>query len=160
VEFLAVCMPLLLLFMGTTEMAFFYASKLLTQYAANRAVRAAVVILPEDPIFFASAGDRMDRISLAAQIALGEAAAGPGQSPYVRVEVCTAAACPIPDPSWVGRDESVRVTVQYDHPCRVALVDRLLCSATPGSRYLRRTIEAQASLPNQGADYAYRSAAQ
>jgi len=48
VEFLVVVVPLLTLFLGITQLALIYGADLLVQHAAAKAVRAAVVILPDD----------------------------------------------------------------------------------------------------------------
>ena len=48
VEFLVVIIPFLTLFLGLTQLALVYSAQLMVEHAAARAVRAAVVILPDD----------------------------------------------------------------------------------------------------------------
>ena len=48
VEFLIVVMPFLLLFLGLTQLGLIYGAQLLVEHAAAKAVRAAVVVLPDD----------------------------------------------------------------------------------------------------------------
>ena len=57
VEFLIVLPPLLLLFFGLTQMGLVYGAELLVQHAAARAVRAAIVVLPDDDEDAEYAGD-------------------------------------------------------------------------------------------------------
>jgi hypothetical protein len=49
VEFLLVFLPVFLLFLAVIQLGFVYAARLVVQHAANRAVRAAVVIIDDDP---------------------------------------------------------------------------------------------------------------
>ena len=62
VEFLLVFMPVFLLFLCIVELGFVYAARLVVQHAATRAVRAAVVILDDDPARYA--GERRGRVDL------------------------------------------------------------------------------------------------
>jgi len=52
VEFLLVFLPVFLLFLCILELGFLYTGRLVAQHAATRAVRAAVVILDDDPAFY------------------------------------------------------------------------------------------------------------
>lgn len=47
-EFVIVVMPFLILFLGLTQLALVYGAQLMVEHAASKAVRAAVVILPDD----------------------------------------------------------------------------------------------------------------
>lgn len=49
VEFLLVFLPVFLLFLAVVQLGFVYAARLVVQHSANRAVRAAVVIIDDDP---------------------------------------------------------------------------------------------------------------
>jgi hypothetical protein len=62
VEFLIVAPPLLLLFFGLTQIALVYAAELLVQHAAARAVRAAIVVLPDDDEDADYAGDEVNTL--------------------------------------------------------------------------------------------------
>ncbi len=48
VEFLIVIIPFLVLFLGLTQLALVYGAQLMVEHAASKAVRAAVVVLPDD----------------------------------------------------------------------------------------------------------------
>jgi hypothetical protein len=69
VEFLMVFMPIFLLFLAAVELGMVYAARLVVQHAANRAARAAVVVLDDDPARYG--GERRGRVELTG------AAAGP-----------------------------------------------------------------------------------
>ncbi len=47
-EFLLVIIPFLILFFGLTQLGLIYGADLMVRHAANKAVRAAIVILPDD----------------------------------------------------------------------------------------------------------------
>jgi len=78
VEFLIVLPPLLLLFFGLTQIALVYGAKLLVQHAAARAVRAAIVVLPDDHEDADYAGDPINSIGESGEglEAYGNAASG------------------------------------------------------------------------------------
>jgi hypothetical protein len=52
VEFLLVILPFLLMFLGLTHLGLLYSAHLLVSHAAAKAVRAAVVILPDEHGFY------------------------------------------------------------------------------------------------------------
>ena len=47
-EFLVVVIPFLILFLGLTQLALIYGAQLMVEHAAGKAVRAAIVVLPDD----------------------------------------------------------------------------------------------------------------
>jgi len=49
VEFLIAFLPVFIMFLGMIQAALMYSANLVVTHAANRAVRAAVVVLPDDP---------------------------------------------------------------------------------------------------------------
>jgi hypothetical protein len=51
-EFLMAFTPFFLLFLGTIQTAFIAAGSIVVQSAASKAARAAMVVLPDDPIFY------------------------------------------------------------------------------------------------------------
>lgn len=55
VEFLVVILPFLMLILGIIQLVMLYVAATLTQHAANEAVRAAVVVLDDDPRFYGGA---------------------------------------------------------------------------------------------------------
>jgi Flp pilus assembly protein TadG len=62
VEFLIVMPPLLLLFFGLAQLGLLYGAELLVQHAAARAVRAAIVVLPDDDEGADYAGDAVNSV--------------------------------------------------------------------------------------------------
>ena len=55
VEFLVVILPFLILILGIIQLVMLYVAATLTQHAADQAVRAAVVVLDDDPRFYGGA---------------------------------------------------------------------------------------------------------
>ena len=55
VEFLVVILPFLMLILGIIQLVMLYVAATLTQHAANEAVRAAVVVLDDDPRYYGGA---------------------------------------------------------------------------------------------------------
>ncbi|MCS6799546.1 MAG: pilus assembly protein [Myxococcota bacterium] len=62
VEFLIAFIPLFVMFLGMLQAAMMYAAQLVVQHAANRAARAAVVVLPDDPARYD--GDPVNQIEM------------------------------------------------------------------------------------------------
>ena len=52
VEFLLAFVPILTLFLGLVQLGLLYAGNLVVQHAAHRAVRAAMVVLDDDPRYY------------------------------------------------------------------------------------------------------------
>jgi Flp pilus assembly protein TadG len=143
VEFLAVFMPLFIFFLSLVQLIFVQTASLVTSHAAMTAVRAAVVVLHDDPALYGgiaqgnASGPRLADITRAAAIPLsalgpeGEGLTVQAGGPY-------------------GRDQSVTVIVTYDYKCRVPGGAFFVCG--PGG--VKKLI-AQSSMPNQGAEYTY-----
>jgi hypothetical protein len=67
VEFLLVFMPIFLLFLAVVELGLVYAAQLVVQHSANRAARAAVVVIDDDPARYGGeARGRLDMTGTAA----------------------------------------------------------------------------------------------
>jgi Flp pilus assembly protein TadG len=169
VEFLVVFLPLLMLVLCLIQLALVYVGKAATQRAANAAVRAAVVVLDDDPRYYGGAarnhasGARLEAIRRAAVIPLAslsahagtvERAVGLGEGGLGEGLAWADGATTVSFPSGtsVGRESDVTVRVTHRFHCGVPLGRWVLCARGGG-----RTIElrAEATLPNQGARYAY-----
>lgn len=167
VEFLIVFLPLLTVILGLIQLSFIYVGKSVTQRSANAAVRAAVVVLDDDPRYYggvgrnSATGARLTDIEDAAAIPLMslsadrdtvEKAIGRGLSgasanlAYARSHMQLS----FPGGSSPGLESDVTVRVSFDFNCGVPLGRLILCGAD-------HTIDlaAEATLPNQGARYAY-----
>ena len=169
VEFLIVFLPLLALIMCMIQLALIYAGKLVTQHAADTAVRAAVVVLDDDPRYYGgaardtAAGPRLADIKRAAVVPLAslssyggtvERAVGLGEAGLSDALAAADAATQLrfPRGAHVGLESDVTVEVDYDFHCGVPLARWILCAAG-GGRSIQ--LRASATLPNQGAPYAY-----
>jgi Flp pilus assembly protein TadG len=143
VEFLAVFMPLFLFFLSLVQLIFVQTASLITSHAAMTAVRAAVVVIHDDPKLYGgiaegnASGARLTDITRAAAIPLsalgpeGEGVTVDAGGPY-------------------SRDQMVTVTVTYDYKCRVPGGAFFVCGPSGV-----KTLSAQATMPNQGAEYKY-----
>lgn len=143
VEFLAVFLPLFMFFLSLVQLIFVQTASLITNHAAMTAVRAAVVVVHDDPAAYGGvpegsvSGARLADIQRAAEIPL--AALGPeGQGVTVDVG------------SSYTRDQLITVRVSYDYKCRVPGGALVVC----GPSGIKK-LAAEASMPNQGADYRY-----
>lgn len=169
VEFLVVFLPLLMLILCLVQLALIYVGKVTTQRAANAAVRAAVVILDDDPRYYGGAprnvatGARLEDIRHAAVIplsslsaasgtverAVGLGEAGLGASLGYADRATTVS---FPGGARFGLEADVTVRVTHRFRCSVPLGRWILC-ARGGGRFIE--LNQQATLPNQGARYAY-----
>lgn len=178
IEMVYVIFPFLWLVLGIIQIALIELGKIGTMRAANAAVRAAVVVLDDDPRLYGGAGRnsappgsaRMAAIERAAAIALV-----PFEPPVPRPRFVVEYAIETPDPNTplpalltpagkllgqldvsfangggtFGNDANVTVEVALDFTCQVPLVRAFMCDGGE----LRLT--SQATLPNQGAPYTY-----
>lgn len=167
VEFLIVFLVFLTVILGITQLALIYVGRAVTQRSANAAVRAAVVMLDDDPRCYGGAprnvatGQRREDIEMAAYVplmalssyagtvdrAIGRGMSGAGDS---LAYAARATRVEFPGGRSVGREGDVTVRVEHDFNCGVPLGRLVLCGAD-------HTIElvAEATLPNQGASYHY-----
>lgn len=131
VEFLAAFLPIFLFFLALVQLAFIWTADLVVKHAATIGVRQAVVTFTDPTLN----GGQQAIVEEAARFpiqALGNAGSA-------QVEVVGQGA----------RDGIVTVTVRYNYACRVPGGSWLTCGGAT------KTMEAQASLPNQGVDYIY-----
>jgi Flp pilus assembly protein TadG len=169
VELLVVFLPILMLVLCLVQLTLIYVGKATTQRAANAAVRAAVVVLDDDPRYYGGAprnvatGARLEAIRHAAVIplsslsaasgtverAVGVGDAGLGASLASADRATTVS---FPGGARFGLEQDVTVKVTHRFRCGVPLGRWILCARGGGD-----TIElhAEATLPNQGARYAY-----
>jgi len=150
VEFLIAFMPLLLMFSGLLQLGMAQIAAIVTQHAAVTAARAAMVILPDNPIYYDTGvdqigGQRSAEIQLAAQKTLS--AIDP--SPQVQVRFVGAPGGNTPVTS-VGRFDVLHAQVLYQYPCRIPIGNVLVCG--PGASKL---LTAESDMPNQGANENY-----
>jgi len=110
VEFLMAFVPLFILFLGIAQVSLLFGARLVVEHAAQRAARAAAVVLPDDPVHYddeptGSLGGRplvyqdlihgLSRLGVGVstgELRRGEPASGP---PSRRSEVTLAAALPL-----------------------------------------------------------------
>jgi len=152
VEFLIAFLPMFIFFMCLLQMAGVHMAKLDTLHAAETGVRAAIVVLPDDPAQYNKIevgridGKRRDDIVKAASLPLAAVRSVAG----VKVTFPSSAGGN-DDRTAVGRDELVRVKVSAIYRCTIPIAKFFVCDALTTTRKLT----AEAALPNQGADYSY-----
>jgi len=178
VELLFAFVPFVILVLGIIQLALLENGKIVSERAANAAVRAAVVILDDDPRRYGGSprnstfpGPRLREIQRAATIALA-----PLDPPVTRQSGSLFAALLVPPasldlpalltPTGGGLGRRVRVSfvggtlnpglhdritvrLDYDFACRVPVGRAVVC------RNGIRRLTSQATLTNQGAPYAY-----
>jgi len=121
-----------------------YTAHLVVQHAAVAAVRAAVVVGPDDPRFYSnqalddlSGGERLDDVKTAAALVLGAIPAF--QAAGFKVELS----------GTFEANQEITAKVTADYACRVAALNPACGLAA------FRHVSATASLPYQGAKYQF-----
>jgi hypothetical protein len=154
VEFLVVFLPLLTLFLSLVQLAFVEIANLVTKHAAVGAVRAAIVVLPDNPQSYKSndkginhaEGERFDVIKTAAKARLLAVSVNPQAD--------------VTFPTSPGGDDNktvyqvgdtVRVQVTFDYPCRIPIGSRFVCNFLT----LHKKLKGEAAMPLQSASYEY-----
>jgi hypothetical protein len=130
------------IFMTLVQLAYLEVACLATEHATVVATRAASVILADDPKLYdtdvgVAGGKRLVDITEAARMPLHVSS----DAPKVKVT--------FPDRSTFREGDQVRLRVDYEYPCTIA-IGRWLCG-TSGTRHIVR----EASMPYQGAGYTY-----
>ncbi len=171
VEFLVVVVPFFLFVMCVFQAALLEFADLVVGRAASAAARSAVVVLDDDPQLYggeprnsvSAGGARLDAIRRGAANALAAlpSAAGAERSDKLTVSF----------PQGPGAQQMrahfepaamVTVRVAYRFTCGVPMARRLMCrdggTGPDGDSTL--LVQGEASLPNQGARYAYPGGAQ
>jgi hypothetical protein len=144
VEFLIVFLPVFFFFLSLLQLIFVQTANLITKHAASKAVRAAVVVLPDDPIYYGGtsvgefSGQRMTDIEHAAQVPLGTMGAAEATAAKITIE------------GGYSRNALLTAKIDYQYKCKVPWGRFVVCGASNFKH-----ISAEATLTNQGADYAY-----
>ena len=152
VEFLIAFLPLFVMFMSLVQLAFVVVANIATKNAAVAAVRAAVVVLPDDPAFYD--GEAVNKTSEHRKQAIEAAAKAR------LLSVSTEPKIELIFPSSAGgednrtafqRDDLVRVRLTFDYPCKIPIGSLFVCKSLD----LHKKLKAEAAMPMQGAGYDY-----
>jgi hypothetical protein len=152
VEFLIVFLPMFVLFMSLVQFAFVEVANLVTKHAAVTAVRAAIVVLPDDPAYYEKApvnkptGGRKEAIEAAARARLLAVATLPMLE--VKFPVAPGAS---DEKTQYAQDDVVRVRIEFDYKCGIPIGARFVCNLLTQ----HKTLKAEAAMPLQGAGYEY-----
>lgn len=146
VEFLVALVPMFTLFWGLVQLNGLFLADLVTQHAAVTAVRAAVVCEPDDHLQRPESGQ--DCADAAVRELLGIGSAKKTVAAIAGASVSLAGASPT-------GNGPVTATVRAEYRCEVPLVGWLVCGLAGGSGVGSAVIVRKATLPNQGAFYAY-----
>jgi hypothetical protein len=144
VEFLIAFLPVFFFFLSLLQLIFLQTASLITHHAAANAVRAAVVVLPDDPKHYNNvpvgsfSGQRKSDIEKAAQI------------PLATMGLLEAAATKVTIKPSYARNALLTAKVEYQYHCKVPWGRFLICGFTNFKK-----ITAEASMTNQGALYEY-----
>ncbi|AKT36529.1 TadE/TadG family type IV pilus assembly protein [Chondromyces crocatus] len=143
VEFLGAFFPLFTMFLALVQFGFIQTASIIVQHSAIRASRTAAVILHDNPAHYG--GALQGTVTAQKREMVLDDARGPlkslGNANQTNVTF---------DKNNYGRDDMVRLRVQYPYGCKVP-VGRTIACGFDG----QRTLEAEASMPNQGADFIY-----
>jgi len=160
VEFLIAFLPVFCFFLALVQFSLLELINMMLKHTAEQTVRAAIVIIHDDPQYYGGAamgsvtGQRREDIQKAAEAIIGK-------SGEVTINM----------ESSYGRDDMVTVEVELNYECTVPFGRLLVCGGgatnatgvyaeNDGTKWGKggkeyRMLRAQASLPNQGADYEY-----
>lgn len=150
VEFLIAFLPLFVLFLSLVQFTGLVVAKLVVQHAASTAVRAAVVVLDDDPENYGGvernsfSGQRKSDIETAAKIPL---------------TAVTSLVTQVGDPTLTLNGKQggkfdprgmIHAELRVTYHCQVPIVNTIVCGVSNQYR-----LTAKASLPNNGAYYVY-----
>jgi hypothetical protein len=144
VEFLIAFLPVFFFFLSLVQLIFVQTANLVTKHAAAKAVRAAVVVLADDPQYYGGvpvgqlAGQRKSDIEHAAQI------------PLATMGLLEAATAQITVDGGYSRNAMLTAKIEYQYHCKVPWGRFVICGLSNFKK-----INAEASMTAQGADYAY-----
>lgn len=166
VEFLVVVVPFFLFVMCVLQSALLQFADLAVERAASVAARSAVVVLDDDPRFYGGeprdavipGGAREAAVRRGAANVLAALPAGADADKSSQLTVTFASGAGGQATSRFDPAAPVTVRVAYLFRCGVPIARRIMChtagsGAEGGENFAR--IQAEASLPNQGARYAY-----
>jgi len=160
VEFLIVIIPFFMFVLCVLQGVLLQFADLAVDRAAIVATRSAVVVLDDDPQFYSgearnsarTGGPRMAAIRQGAANVLASLSTEAIQDMDRRLSV----GFPVQPggnqmrSAGFAPDEAVTVRVGFDYSCGIPLAGRIVCGADATI-----LLEAEASLPNQGARYSY-----
>ena len=139
------CVPAhIFFFLSLLQLIFVQSANLITKHAATKAVRAAAVVLPDDPAYYGGvpvgsfSGQRKTDIARAAQFSLATMGAAEAAAAEITVEGAYA------------RNAILTARIAYSYRCKVPWGRFAVC----GLSNLKK-LSAEASLTSQGADYVY-----
>lgn len=144
VEFLIAFFPVFFFFLSLVQLIFLQTASLIVHHAASKAVRAAVVVLPDDAKYYGDVpvgsftGQRKTDIERAAQIPLGPMGLIEAKAAKITIE------------GGYSRNAMLTAKVEYQYHCKVPWGRFVIC----GLANLKK-ITAEASMTNQGAQYDY-----
>lgn len=144
VEFLVAFLPVFFFFLSLVQFTFLQGANLVVKHAATTAVRAAIVVLHDDPSHYddvptgRATGKRREDIERAARIPLAVLGVRPDA---LKLEMAES----------FERDAQVTVKLEYRYRCQVPWGRSVVCSFLTNERTLR----AEATMPNQGVAWRY-----
>lgn len=144
VEFLIAFLPIFFFFLGLVQLTFVQVANLVVKHSATKAVRAAAVVLPDDPQYYGGtpvgsfSGQRKSDIERAAQI------------PLATLGLLEAAAAKVTVETPYGRNALLTAKVEYQYRCKVPWGRFVVCGLTNFKK-----ISGQATMTAQGALYEY-----
>lgn len=166
VEMLIAFLPVFLFFSYLVQFGLLVAASMVTKHAAWMAARAAMVIIPDNPIYYGggvglawptasplgglACGQPPKTITFTpngAQLSAIQTAASRILQPMGGVSNNNLPAVTLDKGAYAITD-NITVKVQYAFPCTIP-IGNLICLGTT------KTITAQASMPMQGANYKY-----
>jgi len=170
VELLIAFMPVLVFFLSLLQLALLFSSKLLVDHSAVQGARAAAVVFGDESGPYGSRAGDPNTLSLGRRQAVRDAVLV-SLAPMIidgslsRVEVVFPA-----EDAPFGNDQAedtklapmaqsgprmMRVRVEADVVCKIALANIIICNGPQGSTRRVVTASSESVYPYQGASYAY-----
>lgn len=170
VEFLGAFMPVFVFFLCLLQLALVFSHKLLVEHAAVQSARAAAVIFADEPGPYGDRGGDPNTLSSGRRQAVRDAALV-SLAPLILDGSISRVHVVIPrDDDALGADQPegaklapmtdagtrmMRVRVEADVVCKIAIANVIACTAAPGGARRVTLASAEAVFPYQGASYAY-----
>jgi hypothetical protein len=146
-ELLIAMMPVLTLAMCIFQEASLFEAQLLTEHAALAAARTASVVVPDAPARYG--GEAANTLGPKRKAAVRLAAIH-ALAPLVQNEEISSVEVDLGGAGSVGPRAPITINVDAVFRCKVPLAAQLVCE-----RDGTRALSASATMPNQGARYAY-----
>lgn len=144
VEFLVAFLPVFFFFLSLVQYVFLEGANLIVKHAASTAVRAAIVVVHDDPAHYGGvptgsvSGKRKEEIERAARIPLAVMGVRPDA---IKLELA----------ERYERDAPITVKLEYRYLCQVPWGRSVVCDFFSHER----TLKAEATMPNQGVAWRY-----